>query len=141
MTREEVAALIRRRQEAMKHRDIAALTSLYSETCVVESPTAGGQVTGRAAVAQVYEALFRGFPDLATNFEEPLIDGERVAQTILSDGTDTGGFLGLPPTGKRFRIPVVFVSTVKDHQIVFERRIYDFTGLLMQIGALKAKPA
>jgi hypothetical protein len=36
---------------------------------------------------------------------------------------------------------MVFLYTVKDGQILHERRIYDFTGMLVQIGVLKAKPA
>jgi hypothetical protein len=35
----------------------------------------------------------------------------------------------------------VFVYTLKDNQIVHERRILDFTGVLLQVGILKAKPA
>ncbi len=31
-------------------------------------------------------------------------------------------------------------SNLKDRKIVRERRVYDFTGLLVQIGLLKAKP-
>ncbi len=76
-----------------------------------------------------------------TTFEEPLIDGNRVVQMITSVGTDTGQFLGLPPTGKPFRVRVVFLTTVRDHLIVHEQRVYDFTGMLVQIGVLKAKPA
>jgi hypothetical protein len=34
----------------------------------------------------------------------------------------------------------VFLLDVQDHHIVHDRRIYDFTGLLVQIGVLKAKP-
>ncbi len=30
--------------------------------------------------------------------------------------------------------------TLKDGKVVHERRIYDFTGMLIQIGVLKAKP-
>ncbi|MGH9146149.1 MAG: hypothetical protein ACRD1Q_05525 [Vicinamibacterales bacterium] len=30
---------------------------------------------------------------------------------------------------------------LRDGQIVHERRIYDFTGILIQVGLLKAKPA
>ena len=55
-------------------------------------------------------------------------------------GTDTGGFMGLPPTRKPFRVPMVMLCTVKDGYIVREQRIYDFTGMLMQIGLLKGKP-
>jgi predicted ester cyclase len=69
-----------------------------------------------------------------------VIDGNRVAQVVSLEGTDIGGFMGLPPTGKGFRAPAVFLFELKDHLIVRERRIYDFTGLLLQIGVLKAKP-
>lgn len=31
--------------------------------------------------------------------------------------------------------------TAKSEQIVYERRIYDFTGFLMKLGLLKARPA
>jgi hypothetical protein len=56
-------------------------------------------------------------------------------------GTDTGGFLELPPTGKPFRVPVVWLFTLKDNQFAHVRPIYDYTGTLVQIGVLKAKPA
>jgi hypothetical protein len=32
------------------------------------------------------------------------------------------------------------VFTFRDGLIIEERRIYDFTGLLVQVGVLKAKP-
>jgi hypothetical protein len=35
---------------------------------------------------------------------------------------------------------MVFLYELKDEKIVHERRIYDFTGLLMQIGVLKVQP-
>ena len=50
-------------------------------------------------------------------------------------------FLGFEPTGKRFQMSMAFVHRLKDRKIVHERRIYDFTGVLVQIGVLKAKPA
>ena len=34
----------------------------------------------------------------------------------------------------------VFLYELRDRHIVRERRIYDFTRLLVQIGVLKAKP-
>jgi predicted ester cyclase len=70
-----------------------------------------------------------------------LIDGDSVAQVLSIEGTDDGQFLGLPPTGKPFRVPAVFLYSLRDGQIARERRIYDFTGLLIQVGLLKAKPA
>jgi len=38
-------------------------------------------------------------------------------------------------------LPMVFVCRVADGFVTHERRIYDFTGMLVQLGVLKAKPA
>jgi hypothetical protein len=45
------------------------------------------------------------------------------------------------PTGRPAQLPIVFVCKVANGLITHERRIYDFTGMLVQIGVLKAKPA
>ena len=141
MTRQEIQALFARRQEALERHDVVALAHQHADICVMDSPTAGGPVKGRAAIADVYQAWFTAFPDLIVRTEEPVIDGDRVAQLATQSGTDTGGFLGLPPTGKPFRIPIVWLFTLEGQQFVHVRPIYDFTGLLLQIGLLKAKPA
>ncbi len=140
MTREEITALFDRRQALWRRRDAAALAQDHSATCVVESPAAG-TVTGRQAIEEVYAAWFRAFPDLEMHFTDVLIDNDRAVLTAFCQGTNVGGFMGLPASGKRFKFPVVLISTLAGNEIVHERRIYDFTGMLIQIGMLKAKPA
>lgn len=138
MTRDDIVALFDRRQDALDRRDPPALARLYADHCVVESPMAGTH-QGRAAVEEVYGAWFRAFPDVVFKSEELLIDGDRAAQVGTMVGTDIGGFMGLPPTGRPFRLPIVFLYQLHEQQILHERRIYDFTGLLVQVGVLKAK--
>jgi steroid delta-isomerase-like uncharacterized protein len=138
MTRDDMAALIARRLDAMNRHDVAAQASGYADDCIVDSPSAGGRLKGRAAIDDVNRAWVSGFPDLAFDSDDLLIDGDRVAWIVTAAGTDTGGFMGLPPTGKPFRLPMVLLSTVIGGLVVRERRIYDFTGMLMQIGILKA---
>ena len=41
------------------------------------------------------------FPDLTIENPELLVDGDRVVQTVTFAGTNTGGFMGMAPTGKR----------------------------------------
>jgi predicted ester cyclase len=139
VTREETTALFASRQDAMNRHDAAGLTALYAADCVVESPTAGGVVQGLATVDAIHRAWVTGFPDVVFTTEDLLIDGDHVAWIANAAGTDTGGFMGIPPTGRAFALPMVMLSTVRDRRIVHERRIYDFTGMLVQIGILKAK--
>ena len=141
MTRNEIASLVARCKAAFDRHDATALAAEHHETCVMDSPTAGGTVTGRDAVAQIYEAWFDGFPDVQISDDEVLIDGSRFAQRYTLTGTDTGGFLGMPATGKPFRVPLVWFCEVGDGGIVRSSAVYDFSGLLIQIGVLKAKLA
>ncbi len=141
MTREETTALFARRQDAMNRHDVAGLTTFYAKDCVVESPTGGGVVKGLAIVEEIHRAWITGFPDVIFTTEDLLIDGDQVAWIVSAAGTDTGGFMGLPPTGRAFELPMVMLATLNDGHIVHERRIYDFTGMLVQIGILKAKAA
>lgn len=139
MTREEIVTLFNRRREAFARLDAEALAADHAEDGVYETPFAG-TVKGREAIAKIYRGFFAGFPDLAMDWSEPVIDGDRVVQMATASGTDTGGFMGLTPTGKRFCLPVVFMFTFADGFIAYDRSVYDFTGLLVQIGILKAKP-
>ena len=141
MTRDAIVALFASRQDALARRDVSFIAGQHAPDCEHVSPLAGGTVKGREAIGQLYDQWFKGFPDFVLTSEELLIDGDRVVQVTTQSGTDTGGFMQLPPTGKPFRVPVVWLFRVKDNQFVYSRPIFDFTGTLIQIGVLKAKPA
>lgn len=140
MTRHEITELINRVMVAWKRHDAAALADFHSEDGVVESPFAGGTTRGRDQITKVYEAFFHAFPDLAIHTDEPLIDGDRVVLICRLTGTDRGGFMGMQPSGRFVDFPCVLLFDLVDGEIARERRIYDFTGLAVQVGAIKAKP-
>jgi predicted ester cyclase len=141
MTTEESRAFIARVTECIQGKDVTGLMREYAPACVLESPTAGGTVTGLDAIEQVYRAWFHAFPDLTVTSDQMMCDGDYVIHVMTLAGTDNGGFMGLQPSHRRFRIPLVSIYTVHDGRIVRERRVTDFTGFLVQIGVLKARPA
>jgi steroid delta-isomerase-like uncharacterized protein len=140
MTREEIATMFARREEAFNERDSASLAADYADDAVIESPTVGIH-QGPDAARQAYDAIFHAFADNVRRTEALVIDGDHVAQVLTIEGTNLGGLMGLPPSGKHFRMPAVFLYDLRGDRIVRERRIYDFTGMLVQIGVLKARPA
>ena len=138
-TREATEATLLRFLAAFKAHDLNAIVDLVSPDCVVDSMVAAG-LSGRDGIRQLYAEWFQGFPDLAVHAQETLIEGDRAVAFLTTAGTDTGGFMGLPPTGRSFRLIGAVIITVADGQIVRYRSLYDFTGLLVQVGILKAKP-
>jgi len=139
MTRADIVAFFEARQVAYDNFDAARLAEDYADSCVVDSPT-GGTHTGRSAVQKVLQAVFDAFLDMTIRTDSLVIDSDHVAQALSIEGTNMGGFLGLSASGKPFRLTAVFLYELKDRHIVRERRIYDFTGMLTQIGVLKTKP-
>jgi steroid delta-isomerase-like uncharacterized protein len=140
MTREEIVELFARRDAAINEQDLEGVTALFAENAVVESPL-GGTHQGRAAIGAVFKAFFDAFSNATITTDDLIIDGDRVVQVYTLSGTDTGGMMGMAPSGKPAQLPIVVVAHVADGRITHERRIYDFTGMLVQIGVLKAKPA
>jgi steroid delta-isomerase-like uncharacterized protein len=141
MTRDEILALLDQRAEAWRRRDGESLLADYAEDAVVESPLAGGITRGREQIWQVFQAYFSAFPDMTMDQGQVLVDDQRAAVAATFTGTDRGGFMGMPATGRRVTIPVVFLYEFQDGKIARDRRIYDFTGVLVQVGTIKAKPA
>ena len=127
-----------RRRAAYDRLDAAALAVDYAPDAVIESPS-GGTHHGPAAAERVLRNVFDAL-EVTLHQESLLIDGESVAQVIGIEGKDVGIFVGLAPTGKSFRVSGVFLYELKNGKIVRERRIYDFTAMLIQTGLLKAKP-
>ena len=139
MTRDDILALLVRRNAAFKARDSATLASLHAQNGVVASP-AGGVQEGHEDIHRVYRVWFAVFPDIIFHEDGQLVDENRAVQILRFSGTHAGEFFGLPATGRHVEVTMVCVLTFRDGLISEERRIYDFTGMLVQLGVLKAKP-
>ena len=140
MTRDEIGTLFAQRQEAWDRLDAVALAGDYTDDATVDSPLAGGSASGREAIEKLFATYFAAFPDFKFEHEMLLIDGDNVAQLLRVTGTDSGGFMGMAPTHRKTAFRCGFFYSVRGGQIVSERRVYDFTGVLIQVGLLKAKP-
>ena len=138
MTRDEIRAMFARRQEAFDDLDAAALAADYTDDVVIESPMTGTH--GKAEAERNLRTFFDAFLDLKATFEPPVIDGQHVAVIGMCEGTNMGGFMGVPPSGRGFRLRTVMMFELRGGKIMREQRIYDFTGMLIQVGILKAKP-
>ena len=135
-----IRQLLARHEAAYKQRDPKALAADYTQDAVVSSPMFP-HAQGRTAIENSYASLFRVFPDWEMTFDAPCTSGTRAMQLCKVRGTQQGEFMGLPGTGKRLEFDCVLTFDFADGLIVRERRIYDFTGLLIQLGVLRGKPA
>jgi steroid delta-isomerase-like uncharacterized protein len=141
MNRESIVALFERRTEAWRRHDTAALAADHAESSVAESPLQG-RLEGRKRIEEGYDYWTRSFPDLTFTVRDLVIDGNRVVQFFSVRGTQSAPFGGIPATGRRIDFSGVCLFTIgPDGLFVREQRLYDVSGVLMQLGVLKMKDA
>jgi len=95
-----------------------------------------GQVhDGDDEVLAYHRAQRVAFPDQRhENVRMHVADDDTVISEFDLLGTNTGEFLGGPPTGRSFRVPVVAVFFFEGDRIVNERVYLDTLSLITQIG-------
>ena len=140
MTSAEIRDFVRRHVDHLNTHDAAIMSADHAEDGVVESPSTGTH-HGRSEIAQSYALWVDAFPDIELALEDVIAEGNQAVLVLRLSGTHRGPFLGLPATGKRIEFRAVFLQRLDGKQIAHERRIYDFSGLLIKLGVLKVKPA
>ena len=95
-----------------------------------------GQIHEGAEAVLRYDTTQRtAFPDQRhEHVRMHVADDDTVVSEFDLLGTNTGEFLGLAPTGRSFRVPVVAVFSFDGELITNERVYLDGASLLRQIG-------
>ena len=141
MTPEELQGIAERYVEQWKSRDPVAIAQYHASDCVAESPIYA-TLRGRKAIEDAYRAFFTSFPDATIDIDAILVDSPRVAIFNTVNATHVNEFFGMPGTNRHIEFRNARLMEMDDRGLIrHERRIYDFTGLLVQIGILRAKPA
>ena len=81
------------------------------------------------------------FPDIRTELQQLLMEGEQVASHWILHGTHLGELFGIPPTGKTVRFQNLSIAKVKDGKIIQYNSEIGWLSILTQIGVLPIKSA
>jgi steroid delta-isomerase-like uncharacterized protein len=140
MTREDIEKLLQEHREGFVRRDPSALAALHLPDGTFESP-AVGVVRGREAIEGIYRYWFEAFPDLVFSWTSQVIEDDRAMFFWTLAGTHSGPFFGLPGSGAKVSTPGAAEFRCADGGIASVRHVFDFTGVLVAAGVLKARPA
>ena len=91
----------------------------------------------REEVAQHYQQLLRGFPDLQVTIEDDLIaEGDRVVARLTLIGTHSRPFAGRSGNGQVVRWSSIRIYRIDSGKVVETWAMQDRLGLLQQLGAI-----
>src|SRR5512133_2158620 len=100
MTAGQMDTFIGRHVAAWNQRDPELLSSDHADLGVVVSPMFH-TVKGRSEILRSYANLFAAFPDWQIRYDEPFVNGNRMAVFFSVAATHSGTFMGVPGTGRR----------------------------------------
>ena len=76
------------------------------------------------------------FPDLHLDIEELIVADDTVVLRVAFRGTDTGGYVGRPPTGRAVEEWAVTIMHFEGGKVVREWIGADKLGLFIQLGVV-----
>ena len=135
MSIEENKNIVRRYQEIYNSNQLDDLVEVVSENLLTPKIMAGiphGMEGAKAA----HQIMLTGFPDYQTVIDDIFSEGDQVAARITMSGTNTGSFMGIPPTGKFISFTGMYIVRIANGKIVEHWGEEDGVSLLMQLGAI-----
>ena len=133
-------ALVRKQSDVQNTGDVAATAQFFAE-----NTRNHGVAVGRRGVLRVLTDIFVTFPDFRSDIIDLAAIGDDVIARRIDAGTHrgtanipfNGGLLvGVPPTGKRFKVQSIHWLTFKDGLIIEHRASRDDIGMMQQLSLL-----
>jgi predicted ester cyclase len=109
--------------------DVVALYERYLARCnehrfeqlgefVSEQVSGSGPVDGLAAYIDGVKAVCTAFPDYHWELQELVVEEDRIAARLIGQGTHTGSFSGIAPTGRKVSTQELVMYRIANGKIV-----------------------
>jgi steroid delta-isomerase-like uncharacterized protein len=119
--------------------DASGFDRYYAEDVVYHGND--GEIRGRENVKAYLQTFLTALPDIKLTVEDIFCEGDRVFSRARLQGTNTGEFNGMPPTGKAVDIGwIMNACRVRDGLIVEEWEVLDQLELVRQLGLIETAP-
>ena len=134
------SATMRRAYELISHGDIDGFGDLVSEHFIEHEEVPGLPPT-KAGVLDLFRGYRAAFPDLHMDAVDVVASGDKTVARVQASGTQTGEFMGMPPSGRRAQMQLIDIMRFDDAGLISEHwGVADFLSLLQQLGAIPEGP-
>ena len=130
----EVVAYERKWVEGLNRGDVSGADEAFAPDCVIHitgSPVPDLDVAG---FKQMLTGFIAAFPDLHFTIEDQVVAGDTVAIRWTAEGTNTGPFGDVPPTGKRVRVDGLIFDRVVGGRVAERWEQWDQPSMMRQLG-------
>ena len=133
MSLEDNKAIVHKLMEAVNKKDFTLLDEVVVPNYA--NPTMG--IQSREEFKRLLSAQYTGFPDVYRELEDIIAEGDKVWIRVKITGTNTGEYLGLAPTGKKFVMTAVPAYRIANGKIIEGWSVFTSLNLFKQIGVIE----
>jgi predicted ester cyclase len=90
--------------------------------------------SGPDVMKQAIERVGKGLSNAKMTIEDVVAEGDRVAVLLTSAATQSGPFMGMPPTGRSYTIEELHLFRVADGRVAEHWHQIDALGMMRQLG-------
>ena len=80
------------------------------------------------------------FPEYTMHIEKLIVEDDLVSVIGRAGGTHKGPFMGMPPTGKSWDVPIHITYRVEEGKIVEHWMVIDTAAFMQQLGLIPSAP-
>jgi len=135
MTLKQNKDIVRHLFRELNKGNFAVFDELFAEDFVDRYPVPG-EMPNRENLKRLLAGMHDTFPDWHWGLKDVLTEGDKVAYRSEMKGTDTGGYIGMPPTGKKVSFAGVGMFRFANGKVVERWTIGDSMTLMHQLGLL-----
>jgi len=129
-------------QSVWSNGDFSVLEELVTPDAIDHSTVGGKEKTeqGSASFRQIVGMFRHAMPDIKLTINDEIYTGDKVVHRWTLAGTDTGGVMGMPPSGKQLTFTGTTIVRMEDGKIAERWANVDELGLLQQLGVVPPPP-
>jgi predicted ester cyclase len=136
MSTETNKETIRRFVEEVSKGNLDVLDDIVAPDFKDHQPLPPGLPSGLAGLKAFLAAQLTAFRDLKVTIDDITADGDKVWDRLTVRATNTGPFMGLPPTGKRVTFEIFDIQRFAGGKIVEHWGVADNLGMMQQLGVV-----
>ena len=132
---EQNKAVFEKLMSALNAKDMAAMESLIADD-FVDNDAMPGMAPGRQGMIDMMRMFVGAFPDLNVVVEHWVAEGDLVVGVMTTKGTQTGEFMGMPASGKKFSVREMHMVRVANGKMAEHWGLSNEMSMLQQLGLM-----
>ena len=133
---EENKEVARKITEKWGEGDVSVFDELATGNFVIHVLSGEGYDVNKDVIRRATETGHIGFPDYSLEIIDMIAEGDKVLVIGKRTGTNTGEFLGIPPTGKKVTMFRMLLYRCENGKVAEAWGLDDYLGQYQQLGVL-----